>query len=178
MREKTLASRTVFEGRLLKLEVVDVELENGIRSSREIVRHPGASAVLAQLPDGRFVLVRQYRKPVEKEVLEIVAGLPDKGELPEACARREVREETGHEIEELIRLGMVRPSVGCMDERIEIFYARLAGEKNAMILDHDEHVEKVVLTSPEINDLIRQGAIEDSKTLAAWLLYEKMILKS
>ncbi|MGD9874692.1 MAG: NUDIX domain-containing protein [Kiritimatiellia bacterium] len=178
MREKTIGGRKVFEGRLLKLEVLDVELENGVRTTREVVRHPGASAVLAQLPDGRFVLVRQFRKPVEMEMLEIVAGLPEKGESPETCARREVREETGHGITDIVRLGTVRPSVGYVDERIEIFYARLTPDRVAASLDHDEEVENVILTAAEINDLIRQGAIEDSKTLAAWLLYEKMILKS
>lgn len=177
MRENTIGSRTVFKGRLLTLDVVDVELENGVRSTREIVRHRGAAAVLARLPDGRFVLVRQFRKPVEREVLEIVAGLLEEGESPEACARREVREETGHDVDRLVRLGTVCPSVGCMDEHIQLFYARLKDGPAETSLDHDEHVEPVLLTAEEINDLIRRGAIEDSKTLAAWLLYEKMLLK-
>ncbi|HNR92996.1 MAG TPA: NUDIX hydrolase [Kiritimatiellia bacterium] len=174
MRETTIGSRTVFKGRLLTVDVLDVELENGVRSTREVVRHRGAAAVLARLPDGRFVLVRQFRKPVEREVLEIVAGLLEEREAPEACARREVREETGHEVEELVRLGTVCPSVGCMDEHIQLFYARLADGPAATRLDHDEHVETVVLSAGEITDMIRRGAVEDAKTLAAWLLYEKM----
>lgn len=177
MREKTIGCRTVFKGHLLTLDVVDVELENGVRSTREIVRHRGAAAVLARLPDGRFVLVRQFRKPVERDVLEIVAGLLEEGEAPEACARREVREETGHDVDRLVRLGTVCPSVGCMDEHIQLFYARLKDGPAEISLDHDEHVEPVLLTAEEINDLIRRGDIEDSKTLAAWLLYEKMPLK-
>ena len=93
--EKTLASRTVFDGKLLCLEVIDVEVEPGVESVREVVRHPGAVVLLPQLPDGRFVLVRQFRKAIEEEILEAVAGTLDPGEDPLNCAGRELAEETG-----------------------------------------------------------------------------------
>jgi len=90
MKEKTIKSRTVFKGRLLKIDVLDVEVEPGRRSIREIVRHPGAAVVLARRPDGMFIFVRQFRKPAEKIILEVVAGGLEKAESPVACARRDV----------------------------------------------------------------------------------------
>ena len=80
MNEKTLSARTVFDGRLLHVEVLDVELPSGVRSVREIVRHPGASVILPQRPDGQFLFVRQFRKPLERQLLEAVAGTLDPGE--------------------------------------------------------------------------------------------------
>ena len=79
MNEKTISSQRAFDGRLLKLDVLDVELDNGRRSRREVVRHPGAVAVWARTPDKRFVFVRQFRKAIESDLLEIVAGTRNTG---------------------------------------------------------------------------------------------------
>jgi ADP-ribose pyrophosphatase len=175
MKEKTLKTSTVFSGKLLKVEVLDVELESGVKSRREIVRHPGAVAVLAERPDGKFVFVRQYRKPIEQELLEMVAGTLDFGENPDACARRELKEETGYDAAELKKLGVIALAPGYSDERLHLYYAKLVPARGTEDPDEDEHLEVVCLTAAEFERLIRKGEIEDSKTLAAWLLHTRKI---
>jgi ADP-ribose pyrophosphatase len=169
--EKTLSTSRAFEGRLLKVDVLQVELASGVKSVREIIRHPGATIVLAQLPDGRFVFVRQFRKAVEKEMLEVVAGTLEPGEDPDACAARELAEETGCHASSLVRLGVIVPAPGYTDERLYVYYARVNEDQRHAAPDEDENVETVLLTADEIETLIRNGLIEDAKTLATWQLY-------
>ena len=171
MHESTIGSRRVFEGRLLDVDVLDVELDSGRQSVREIVRHGGAAVVLAQRPDGRFVLVRQYRKPVERVLTEAVAGTLEEGEDPRDCARRELEEETGYTAASLTDLGQVYPAPGYTDEVLFLYYARLNPEPGAGAPEEDEVIEVVVLTETELEAMIRRGEIRDAKTLAAWLLY-------
>jgi len=123
VQEKTLNAKTIYDGRILRLEVQDVALEDGRVAFREIVRHRGASAVLARLPDGRFVFVRQFRKPVERVMLEVGAGIREDGVAAAECARGEIAEETGYRTAALRRLGEVFPTPGYGDERIDLFFA-------------------------------------------------------
>jgi ADP-ribose pyrophosphatase len=169
--EKTVGSRPAFNGRLLKVDVVDVELPSGIRSTREIVRHPGAAAILAETQDGRFVLVRQYRKPVEKILIEAVAGTLHPGEDPDACAEREVLEETGYRVRRLTKLGAVYAAPGYADEMLHLYHAELHPSRGEARPDADEHVAPLLLSREQIEDGIRNGEIEDAKTLAVWLLW-------
>lgn len=153
------------------MDVVDVELADGKRSVREIVRHPGAAVVLGQLPDGRYAFVRQFRKAVEKVLLEVVAGTLEPGEAPEECARRELCEEVGHAAVRLTRLGTVYPAPGYTEEALHVFFAELDPEKVLAEADEDERIDVVYLTHDAVESAIAGGAIEDAKTLAAWLLY-------
>lgn len=171
MHEKTISSKTLYSGRILGLELQDVEMANGKKAFREIIRHRGAVAVLARRPDGKFVLVRQFRKPVEREMLEVVAGNREKGEDPELCARRELQEETGYEAASLVPLGYIFPSPGYVDERIDLFYAETKPEAGVVSPDEDEHLDVVLLDRNEIVEKIRGNEINDSKTLAAWTQY-------
>ena len=175
MREKTIFRKTAFDGRLLKVEQQQVELENGRPAYREIVRHPGAVGVVTRLPDGRFAFVRQFRKAVDDERLEIVAGLLEPGESHEESARRELREETGFRATSLRPLGVVNASPGYTDERIEVFYAETPDALDTAEPDEDEHVELVLLTEDEFLELVRAGGICDAKTLAAWTLYRALV---
>src|SRR5579885_535991 len=93
--ERTVESREVYRGRVVSLRVDTVELPDGFRTRREIVVHGEAVAVVPVLPDGRVILVRQFRKPAEAELIEIPAGGVEGGESPEDCVRRELAEETG-----------------------------------------------------------------------------------
>lgn len=167
MNENTVSSQRVFDGRLLKLDALEVELANGQLARREIVRHPGAVAIWARAPDGRFVFVRQFRKAIEQELLEIVAGTLEIGETPEACARRELREETGYAVKTLAPLGSIFTAPGFCTEQIFIFYAELTGH-GAADPDPDEHLEVVLLDAPQWNAMMSRGAVQDAKTLAAW----------
>ena len=175
MHEKTLTSKTVFTGKLLRFEVQDVELENGQKAYREIIRHPGAVAVLARATDGRFVFVRQFRKAVELTMTEVIAGILERGEAPEAAAHRELREETGYDAAKLTHLGRIFPSPGYVDEVIDVYFAELAmgpGPKNP---DWDEHVETVMMSAAEFEAKVRSAEIQDAKTMAAWAMYKVRI---
>lgn len=171
MNEKTLSITPVYNGRMISVETLQVELEPGIRAYREIVRHPGAIAAVARVPDGRFVFVRQYRKPVEREVLEVIAGRKEPQERAEDCAAREIKEETGHEVISLHSLGSLYPSPGYVDEIIHLYYAELSESAQNPDRDHDERITVEYLTQEEFEAMIDGGLIDDGKTLAAWLLY-------
>ena len=170
MNERTLAVRTVFQGRALQIDVVDVALDDGRLSTREIVRHRGAVVVLAERPDGRFVLVRQYRKAVEETLLEAVAGSLEPGEAPEAAARRELEEETGYAAVTLRALGVVAVCPGYSEERQHLFHARVGIAPGATHPDPDEHLAPAVLSRGEIEAAIDAGELKDSKSLTIWYL--------
>jgi len=167
MNEKTINSQRVFDGHLLKLDVLNVELDNGRRTRREIIRHPGAVAIWARAPDGRFVFVRQFRKAIEQELLEVVAGTREAGETPEACARREIREETGYAVKTLTPLGCIFTAPGFCTEQITIFYAELT-ENGPAHPDPDEHLDVVLLDEAAWKAMMSRGAVQDAKTWAAW----------
>lgn len=172
--EKTLTSKTVFKGRAITLDVLEIELEDGTRSRRDIIRHPGAVVVLAQLPDDSFALVRQYRKAMECELLEAVAGTLEPGEDPILCAVRELKEETGYDtdVASLTPLGSIIAAPGYSTERLYVFHARVAAVAGDIAPDEDERIEVVLMSAGDIDDMIRRGLIEDSKTLATWMLYK------
>jgi ADP-ribose pyrophosphatase len=172
VEEKTLTSKRLYEGRLVGLEVQEVRLHNGRQAMREIVRHGPAVAVLARLPDGRFLFVRQFRKPVEQVLLEVVAGNREPGEEAETCARRELEEETGHGAQTIRPLGFIYPSPGYVDERIDLFFAEVDDRPGPARPDEDENLIVVPLTRTQVEAQLRDGGICDAKTLAAWLRYE------
>lgn len=173
--EKTLTCETVFTGRAVRLDVLEIELEDGTRSRREIIRHPGAVVVLAELPDKRFALVRQYRKAIECDLLEVVAGTLDPGEDPAACAIRELKEETGYEATSLTPLGRIVAAPGYSSEWLYIFHARVNATAGEADPDDDERIAVVLLDGGEIDAMIGRGDIEDSKTLATWILYKQRL---
>lgn len=172
MSEKTVSSQRAFDGRLLKLDVLEVELDGGRRARREVVSHPGAVAVWSRLPDGRCVFVRQFRKAIEGELLEVVAGTLEPGEAPDACAAREVREETGYDVKSLAPLGFIYSAPGFCVERLHVFFAELAETGRPAAPDPDEALEVVRLTRDEWRALVARGEVRDAKTLAAWALLQ------
>ncbi len=173
MREKTIGSKTVFEGRIMRIEVLDVKLPNGKISTREIVRHGPAVAVIARRRDGRFVFIRQFRKALERICFEVMAGNCDLGEASETSAIRELKEETGYTPDTIRLLGPIYPSIGYCDERIDIFYADVH-EPGETSFDDDEEIETVLVTEDEMDQMIRERNVTDSKTLSAWMLYKAM----
>lgn len=177
MHEKTLSSKTVFDGQLLKVDVLDVELDSGGRAVREVVRHPGACVVLPRLPDGRFVFVSQFRQPVEHELIEAVAGVLKPGEDPAECADRELREETGCKATDLHSMGVVYSSPGYCDEQLHFFYAQLSSERGSPNPEDDERLEVVCLSVERIEKMISEGEIVDAKTVVAWQLWKSKIQK-
>lgn len=172
MRERTVRSERKYAGRVVTLDVLDVALDDGRRGVREIVRHAPAVGVLARAPDGRYLLVRQFRKAVEDHVLEVCAGINDPGEAPAEAARRELREETGYAARTMEHLGAVFSSPGYTDERIDLFFAE-CGERGATDFDADEHVEVVAMTTAELDAAVAGGRVRDAKTVAAWALHRR-----
>ena len=172
MYEKTLTRKTVYEGHILNVDVLDVELENGKKSIREIVQHGVAVAIIAQLPDERFIFIRQFRKPMEQICFEVVAGNCDPGEDEQVSAVRELKEETGYRSESIELLGPIFPSVGYCTERIDVFFSRVSAEQGDVSFDDDERIETVVLSEGEMDEMIRTNQVVDAKTLAAWMLYK------
>lgn len=173
MHEKTLKTKSIYSGRIVHLELVDVELPDGTQAVREVIRHAGAAVILPQRSDGRFLFVEQFRKPVDQVLLEAPAGTREDDEDAEVCARREVLEETGHTATRVVHLGTVYPSPGYVEERMEFFYAEVEDGSSALALDHDELLQPVALTREEFCDRLMRGEVTDAKTLALWLLYEK-----
>lgn len=177
MVEKTLGSRRAFEGRAVVVDVLDIEMPDGRRTTREVMRHRGAVCILCQLPDGRYVFVRQYRKAVERTLLEVVAGCMEPGEAPEVSALRETREESGYEVAELTPLGHSLPSPGYCDEVHYHFHALLKPAANALRLDSDENLRPVVLTAEEVEAAIEDGTLDDGKSLIIWDLWRRFQLR-
>jgi ADP-ribose pyrophosphatase len=173
MPEKTISSKRGFDGRLLKVDVLEVELQSGRRSIREIIRHPGAAVVLGRLPDGNYVFVRQFRKAIESELIEAVAGGLNEGENPDQCAVRELAEETGYRAKRMTKLGLVFPAPGYTDEKLHIYFAELDPQRGITHTDEDESIELVLLDRTQVEGMLAKGEINDAKTLAAWMMHEK-----
>jgi ADP-ribose pyrophosphatase len=157
------SSRTVFEGTL-----ISVVIETWGSNEREVVRHPGAAAIVALTPSKEVVLVRQMRQAVRQDLLEIPAGILDvSGETSEECARRELAEETGYRASSVTHLASILTSPGFADERIDLFLARdvePGGEAT------DDGVEAVLMSFDEAVEAIGEGRIRDAKTVTGLLL--------
>ena len=123
LAEKTLSKKMGFDGELLKLEVEVVELPNGKTATREIIRHPGAVAIVCLNEENKIVLVRQFRKPLDKTLLEIPAGKLEYSEDHLECAKRELLEETGYIAKSWKKLGQTVTAPGFTDETIHLFLA-------------------------------------------------------
>lgn len=167
--ERTIATERIYEGRILNLRIDTVELANGVRTRREIVEHADAVAIVPLDHDGNVILVRQYRKPIERELLEIPAGLIHPGEDPVECARRELREETGYLAEGLEWLASLYTSPGFSSELMHIYLA-ITLLQAPLKADEDEIIQLVRVPLKETPRLIASGEICDAKSIAGLLL--------
>lgn len=164
-----MSERRVQRGAQFELITERVDLPNGRSVLLDLLKHPGAAAVVPFLDDGRVLLIRQYRYAAGGYLLEIPAGKLDPGEAPEACAARELEEETGYRAGRLEKLGVIWPSPGFTDERIHLFAAydlRLAEQ----CLEADEIIELVPMAFEAAVAGVRDGEIQDAKTGMALLL--------
>jgi len=174
MEEKVIEARTAFQGRLLSLRVDKVELANGIISTREVVIHRGAVAILPILPSGEVLLVRQFRLPAGKVLLEIPAGTLSVGEEPLECAKRELREETGYYAGKWRKLASLFLAPGYSTEYIHIFLAEELSPGEAE-LDEDEIISLVEMPFEKALEMAINNEIEDAKTACALLLYNTIL---
>lgn len=168
--EKTLASQPVYSGRAVKLRVDTVKLASGRETKREIVEHSDCVAIVAIDAEDNVLLVKQFRKPVEKELLEIPAGGIEAGEDPLATVQRELGEETGYLPKKVDRLGGFYTSPGYCTEYLHLF---LATEliPNQLQAEDSESIKLVRMPLSQIPELIASGAICDAKSIAGLLIF-------
>ena len=170
MSEETLSTEVIYEGRILKLRVDTVKTADGRESTREIVEHDACIAVVAVDADDNILLVKQYRRPVDKELLEIPAGGIDKGEDPEATVIREMREETGFRPQKVTRLGGFYTTPGFCDEYLYLYLAEDL-TPDPLYAEDTPAIEVVRVPVTQVLELVNSGKIEDGKTIVGLLYY-------
>jgi ADP-ribose pyrophosphatase len=170
LTEQTLSSQLIYDGRAVKLRVDTVETPGGRKTTREIVEHDDCVAIIAVDAEDNVLLVRQFRKPIEKELLEIPAGGIDFGEDAETAVRREMREETGYLPQRLERLGGFYSAPGYCSEYL---YLYLASEltPSQLFAEDTEGIEVVRVPIEQIIDLVTSGSIHDAKSIAGLLTF-------
>jgi len=171
-REETISTEHIFTGKVITLQVDTVALPGNRTATREIVRHPGAAAVIALLDD-KLLVVDQFRKPLDKFQLEIPAGKLDPNENPMEAAARELEEETGYRAKALKLISSFYTSPGFADECLYVYFAEQveAGVANP---DDDEDLRVEAITLEQAEAYMAEGRISDAKTVLAiyaWKLY-------
>ena len=163
LREATVSSEELLRGSFLHAKRDIVRLPDGSQASREYVCHPGAVVVVAELPDGRYVLERQWRYPLERAFNEFPAGKLNPGEDPLLCAQRELREETGYQASHWAYAGPVHLAIAYSTEVIHLFFARglSAGERQ---LDEGEFLDVFAASLEQLQAWARAGQLTDAKT--------------
>lgn len=174
--EQTLSSELVFDGRLLKIYRDDVTLSDGTPTIREVVRHPGGAAVVALDNSGNVHLVRQFRYPYAKEVLEIPAGKLEPDEDPLTTIQRELMEEVGATAAVWTPLGRFFPTPGYTDELLHLYLAQDMTFGQAH-LDEGEFLEHVAIPFHEAVQMAGEGRLEDAKTVIGLLMADRILSK-
>lgn len=172
LKETCVDSALVYDGDFIKVRKDRARLPNGEVHGREYIIHPGAVAVLAELPNGKLVMERQFRYAPRREFIEIPAGKIDPQEDILRTAQRELLEETGYVAAEWLHLATTWPCIGYADERIEYFLARGLNHQGRQ-LDDGELLEVFELSLPEALEWVRLGKINDSKTIVGLFWLEK-----
>ncbi len=161
--------RPIYKGRVIDLNIEEVNLPNGRTVEIEMIRHSGASAIVPLRDDGKVVVIHQYRHAAGGMIYEVPAGRLDPGEDPVDCAKRELAEEVGLQAVRWHRLGMIFTTPGFTDEKIHLFLAR--GLKPAVqALEHDEVIEVMEKPLDDLISMIRCGEIIDGKTICSLML--------
>ena len=174
LKETRLDSMAMYEGNFIKVFKDNVQLPDGSVSTREHIAHPGAVAVLAILDNGDLLMERQFRYAPQREFIELPAGKIDHGEDILLTAQRELLEETGYIASKWTHLTTAWPCIGYADERMEYFLARGLTYQGRQ-LDDGEFLEVFELSLTDALDWIRQGKINDSKTMVGIFWLEKML---
>lgn len=173
--EQTIKTEQIYQGKIVDLQVDDVTLPNGKTAKRELIKHSGAVAVIPVTKDNKIVFVKQYRKPLEKTIIEIPAGKLEKGEKPETTAVRELEEETGYTTDQLSFVTSFYTSPGFADELMYIYLtADLQKLDHPVAGDEDEFVEVIELTLEEAKQYMKDEQIHDAKTNYAILHLEML----
>ena len=172
--EKPLSSEEIYSGKIIHVTRDTVEVENGKKKFREVVHHPGGACIAAVTENNEVYMVRQYRYPLQREILELPAGKLEKGEDPFEAAKRELREECGLTADHYTDLHTFYPSVGYTSEIIYTWMATGLHEAE-LALDEDEFLTPVKVPLTEAWEMVMDGRIADGKTVAALLKIKMMM---
>ena len=172
--ETLVHSETLADGSFLKARRDTVRLPDGRNAEREYIVHPGAVVIIPMLDDGRVVLERQFRYPVDRVMLEFPAGKLDPGEDPLACAIRELQEETGYVAGQWAYAGAMHLAIAYSTEIIHIFFARNL-QAGAAQLDSDEFLEVRTENIAHLTQVCRDGGVTDAKTLTCMLWLQNVV---
>ena len=175
LQEQKIDSKEIFDGQIVQVYVDTIKLANGQQATREVVRHCPAVAVLAVTDDDKVVLVRQFRYPIDKPLLEVPAGKMDgdESETPEGTAARELAEETPYTADKIELIHNFYTAPGFCDEFMYLYRASGLQENSNLQPDEDEFVDTVLYTREEVISALKNREIEDVKTITAlqhWLL--------
>ncbi len=170
MKETTLSSEKIYDGRIISLRKDEIITEKGVKQSREVVSHGGGAAEHV-VKNGKILLERQFRYPYGEILWEIPAGKRDKGEDYAETAKRELEEETGYIAEKLVKLFEIYPTPGYTNEVIGIFKAE-GLKKGVLHFDEDEDITSGWIPEEKVFEMIENGEIKDGKTLIALLWYK------
>lgn len=174
MKEIITSTERIFNGRVVKLDVHEVTLPDGSTSKRELVKHPGAVAIVPLDADQNVYMVKQYRIAADQVLLEIPAGTLEPNEAPDVCAERELQEEVSFKPGKLESLGGIFVAPGYTTEFIHLYLATDL-EASSLEMDADEFIEPVKMPLADAIKLIETGEIQDGKTIAALLKVARMI---
>ena len=174
MEEKTSSSAIVFQGKLLDVRIDKVILPNGDNGVREWIKHPGAVCCVPILPDGKIALIRQYRYPVKKVMIELPAGKLSINEISEDCAIRELEEEIGYKANKLTFLTNIYPAVGFASEKMRLYLAEDLKKTNQK-LDSDEFLDLIPTKLEDAIKMVWNGAITDAKTIIGLVWADKVL---
>jgi len=173
-KAKILRSATIYAGPVFGIRRDEVIEPSGVRATREVVTHPGSVVVLPVLPDGRILLIRQYRHATRQYLWELVAGRMDPGETPKVAAARELIEETGYRAKRMRVFLDVFPTPGFLEERMFILLAEglTAGEAEP---EEDEKIISHAYNRRQLEEMIHSGRLRDAKTIAGLLFYFRFL---
>lgn len=174
LAERPLSEDVVWRGRIFNVDRLQVEMPDGRKAIRDVVRHPGAVAIVALTDEGRICLVRQYRTALGRVTVEVPAGKLDPGEDPLECAHRELLEETGMEAEKMAYLSTIASSCGFADELIHIYMATGLSFATSSP-DADEFINVDLVPLDELVDAVLDGRIEDAKTVVGALVCDAIM---
>jgi len=173
-KAKVLSSTTIYEGLVFGIRRDEVIEPSGVRTIREVISHPGSVVVLPVLPDGRILLIQQYRHAARQYLWELVAGRIDPGETPKVAAARELIEETGYRAKRFRVFLDIFPTPGFLEERMFILLAEglTAGEAEP---EEDEKIISRAYNRNQLEEMIRSGKLRDAKSIAGILYYFRFL---
>lgn len=163
----------VFEGKVFSVKVDDIKYNgSGNLATRQVAVHPGGAVVIPLKSDGKIIFVKQFRYPHLEFVIELPAGKLDKGEDPEKCAIRELKEETGFSSEKIVKLGKIYTTPGFCNEVLHIYLAEKLTEGEHAREEGEEDMELLEMTLEEAEAKIRNGEIVDAKTISGLMMFK------